>query len=119
MGESDFDAQDVRTLATRLEDSGVKLNVIPIDFMTSYDAQNNELEGEMFLEPAQERNAQLLMRLRELALENAQIFPASLAIELYRRFRKKDTNPVARYKGVMEIAPGLEVDVCTYKAVRR
>jgi hypothetical protein len=73
----------------------------------------------MFLEKAQERNAQLLMRLREMAPNNCQIFPASLAIELYRRFRKRDTNPVARYKGVMEIAPGLNVEVSTYKAVRR
>lgn len=48
-----------------------------------------------------------------------QIFPASLAIELYRRFRKRDTNPVAKFKGMMEIAPGLQVEVSTYKAVRR
>lgn len=41
MGETDFDNQDVRTLAGRLEDSGAKLNVVPIDFMTSYSAEEN------------------------------------------------------------------------------
>lgn len=47
------------------------------------------------------------MQLREMASNHCQIFPASLAIDLYRRFRKRDTSPVARYKGLMEIAPGL------------
>jgi ATP-dependent DNA helicase 2 subunit 2 len=57
MGETDFDAQDVRTLAGRLAAADVKLNLVPIDFMTSYNADLNELEGEMFMESAQERNA--------------------------------------------------------------
>ena len=48
-----------------------------------------------------------------------QIFPASLAIDLYKKFRKKDTNPVARYKGFLELTPGLEIEVATYKAIRR
>jgi len=59
------------------------------------------------------------MKLRELCPENIQIFPASLAIELYKKFRKRDTNPVALYKGSFEIAPGLGIDVCTYKAIRK
>ncbi len=61
----------------------------------------------------------MLMSLKALTEEYVQIFPASLAIELYRRFRKKDTNPVSRYKGTLEFAPGLEIDVNTYKAIRR
>lgn len=73
----------------------------------------------MMLEPVQERNAQMLMKLKGIVNDYVQIFPASLAIELYRKFRKKDTNPVALYKGVMEIAPGLGIDVCTYKAIKR
>ena len=39
------------------------------------------------------------MKLRSLEMENIQIFPASLAIELYKKFRKRDVNPVALYKG--------------------
>ena len=42
-----------------------------------------------------------------------------MAIELYKRFRKKDTNPVARFKGSIEFAPGLNAQVCTYRAIRR
>lgn len=52
-------------------------------------------------------------------MENIQIFPASLAIELYKKFRKRDVNPVALYKGKLEIAPGLSIDVSTYKGIRK
>jgi len=61
------------------------------------------------LDPIQEANAQILIRLKELKADSIQVFPASLAIELYKKFRKRDTNPVARYKGKLELAPGLEV----------
>jgi hypothetical protein len=59
------------------------------------------------------------MRLTELTSSHIQIFPASLAIELYKRFRKRDTNPVARYKGKLELSPGLEISISAYKAIRR
>ena len=61
----------------------------------------------------------MLMHLKREADDYVQIFPASLAIELYKRFRKKDTSPVARYKGTLEFAPDLEIEVSTYKAIRR
>ena len=61
------------------------------------------------MEPDQEENSQLLMHLKGLSEDFVQIFPASLAIELYKRFRKKDTSPVARYKGFLELTPGLEI----------
>jgi ATP-dependent DNA helicase 2 subunit 2 len=41
MGETDFDNHDIRTLAGRLEEADIKLNLIPIDFMTSYSAEEN------------------------------------------------------------------------------
>jgi hypothetical protein len=59
------------------------------------------------------------MTMKGLSPDHVQIFPASLAIDLYRKFRKKDTNPFALFKGVMEIAPGLKIDVSTYKAIRK
>ena len=43
----------------------------------------------------------MLIHLKNLAQDHVQIFPASLAIELYKQFRKKDTSPVARYKGFL------------------
>jgi hypothetical protein len=106
-------------LARKMARLQVKLNIVPIDFMVSYDLALNELEGEMLMEKTQEDNAQMLMQLKREAEDFIQIFPASLAIELYKRFRKRDTNPVARFKGILEMAPGLEIDVSTYKAIRR
>jgi len=47
------------------------------------------------------------MNYKEICSSHMQILPASIAIELYKRFRKRDTNPVAKFKGSMVIAPGL------------
>lgn len=48
-----------------------------------------------------------------------QIFPDELAIELYKKFRKREINPVALFKGEFVIAPELSIEVETYKMVRR
>lgn len=117
-GATSFSHDDIFGLADKLMALQVKLNVVPIDFMTTYDLAENNIDEEM-LDSAQDTNARMLMELKRLAEDYVQIFPASLAIELYKRFRKKDTNPVARFKGFLEFAPGLEVEVSTYKAIRR
>lgn len=59
------------------------------------------------------------MKLRDREPDSFRIYPASIAIELYRQFRKRDVNPVALYRGKLEIAPGLDIDVATYKSIRR
>jgi len=59
------------------------------------------------------------MKLREISQGNFMIYPASLAIDLYRQFRKRDVNPVALFRGKLEIAPGLDIDVATYKCIRK
>lgn len=43
MGETDFNDREVRNLASKIESSGIKINIIPIDFMTTYDSASNEL----------------------------------------------------------------------------
>lgn len=53
------------------------------------------------LDGNQELNAELLMEFKREAGDYLRIFPVSLAIELYKRFRKKDTSPVARFKGFL------------------
>ncbi len=59
------------------------------------------------------------MKLQSYAPGNIQIVTATLAIELYKKFRTKDTNPVAIFKGSLEIAPGLELQVTSFKSTRR
>jgi len=59
------------------------------------------------------------MDLKAAAPNNVEIFPDEIATELYNKFRKRDVNPVAIYKGMFEVAPGLTINVETYKMVRR
>ena len=87
-GSSSFSLEDIPGLARKIINLQIKLNVIPIDFMVSYDPFLNELEGEMLIDKTQEENAQMLMALKREAEDFVQIFPASLAIELYKRFRR-------------------------------
>ena len=39
------------------------------------------------------------MDLKAAAPEHVEIFPDEIAVELYNRFRKRDVNPVAIYRG--------------------
>lgn len=94
------------------------MNIITIDFMEGYDSETNTLDGSSSLNAEQEKNAKLLMQLKSEANNLIQIIPASIAIELYRQFRKKETNPIAMFRGMFEIAPGLKIDVATYKKTR-
>ena len=64
-GASVLDAPDMRVIAEGVRSAGIKINIIPIDFMTSYDSNENRLGGEP-MHGVQERNASLLMRLREM-----------------------------------------------------
>lgn len=59
------------------------------------------------------------MELKRLENDNVQIFPASIAIDLYKSFRKRDVNPIALFKGKFVIAPNMAIEVCTYKAIRK
>lgn len=67
MGESAFSSAEIKALASKLTQTQVKLNIIPIDFMTSYNTEENCLDGEMLLEKIQEGNAQMIMRLKNEA----------------------------------------------------
>lgn len=41
----------------------------------------------------------------------AKIFPATLAMEIYKQFRKRTIHPVAKYRGPLEISADLSIDV--------
>ena len=99
-GTSSYNKDDLFDLADKLMKVQVKLNIVPIDFMTTYDIATNAVDSEM-MDSGQEENCDLLVSFKRMAEDYVQIFPASLAIELYKRFRKKDTSPVARYKGFL------------------
>ena len=49
MGETDFDYNDLNTLSKKIINNGIKINIVPIDFMVSYNPSENALDGEMFM----------------------------------------------------------------------
>ena len=108
MGRTEFNAYSLINLGSRLKMTDTKLNVITINFMGGYNIEENQLETEEKTEE-QTRNADLLMELKKEAPENVQILPDEIAIELYRRFRRREVNPVAIFKGELVVAPDLTV----------
>ena len=46
-GSTSYSREDIFELADRLMACQIRLNVVPIDFMTSYDLEENRLDGEM------------------------------------------------------------------------
>lgn len=87
-GKTTSRPNDVMILKNRLEKNNIKLNIITIDFMEGYDPETNTLSGSSTVNPEHEKNAQLLVKLKA-DCNVVQIVPASMAIELYRQFRKK------------------------------
>ena len=122
-GKTKYSEGEIDKLQKKILRSNAKVNIITIDFMEGYDPETNRIAVPDFsrdgaLKNVQDRNASHLMHLKDGANEWIQIFPASIAIELYRQFRKKDTTPIAQFRGTLEIAPGLGIDVATFKKVR-
>lgn len=60
-----------------------------------------------------------MIKLKDLCPDNVRIVPASIAIELYKEFEKKETNRVSIYRGPLEITPGLTIDIATYSHTRK
>ena len=66
MGETSYGVKDLNRIVDRLKQNGIKLNIIPLDFMENYDMDENTMEGDVYIEPIQEKNSALLMKLRSL-----------------------------------------------------
>lgn len=119
MGETEYNEYHIKhQLAPKLRATDIKVNIIPINFMDGYNIEENQVETQIKNE-VQIQNAQLLMDLKSEAEDNVLIVPDEIAIELYRRFRKREVNPVAIYRGQFVIAPELSIDVQSYKLIRR
>lgn len=89
-GKTKYDVTRVEHLRRKLIESKIKLNVITIDFMEGYDPETNTIHGSStHPNPTQSHNATLLLSLKSSAESHIQIIPASMAIELYKQFRKK------------------------------
>lgn len=63
MGETWYDGERLTVLGNQLVRENIKLNVIPIDFMITYDIAENFIEGEA-MHQTQESNCKLLMELK-------------------------------------------------------
>ena len=106
-------------LSDYIQQAGAKVNIIVVDFREGYDEEKNEIDGLVPVKPQQQKNSQLLMKLKDLCPDNVRIVPASVAIDLYREFENKETNRIPVYRGPLEITPGLKIEILTYSHTRK
>ena len=53
MGDTAYGMEDLEAIVGKLKEFSIKLNIIPLDFMESYDIEENIVEGEGFLDKIQ------------------------------------------------------------------
>ena len=53
MGSTEATTRTLERIVDKLKENEIKLNIIPLDFMENYDLEENALDGESFLDPAQ------------------------------------------------------------------
>ena len=62
----------------------------------------------------QNRNRIIIDSLLKESIENIRIFSAHVALKIYKQFKKKRVNYVAKYRGQFEISPNLLIVICVY-----
>lgn len=65
-GKTKFNESHFRNIVSQIKKNDIKLNIIPMDFMETYDFEANQLDDEVFAHPVQAQNSQLLIRIREM-----------------------------------------------------
>ena len=62
----------------------------------------------------QNRNRIIIDSLLKESIENIRIFSAHVALKIYKQFKKKRVNYVAKYRGQFEISPNLLIEIFFY-----
>lgn len=119
---------EIMSLIGQMNEHDIKLNVIALDFAD--DLAEDEDEGPkdssededgkpdkkggkvQNLTENQKKTREFLDQV--VAKVKGMICPASVAMEIYRQLRKKETSARTKYRGAFEIAAGLQLNVQVY-----
>lgn len=115
-GGTASDEADIAMLAKNIQKANIKVNVVCFGFMDDYDIENNRL-GDHKKDPEEEKNALLLVMLKESAPDNVQVLTGEVAVQLYREFRKPDKSSRPLFRDDLQIG-NLSLAVGVYKYVR-
>lgn len=99
-------------MVKKLNSNDIKVNVIAIDFF--HEVEDEEDSTSLKRETKnQSETADVLRKLME-GSDNIKVFTAKMASQIYKQFRKKKVNPVAKFRGPLVLTPSLYLDVAVY-----
>lgn len=132
---------EIESLVKNLNEKGVRLNVITLDFANELGQEDEsdeeepldmeDEEDEMNPEknkkpkkhvnveetPQQVANKELLVQIT-VSLDQAAIFPAQVAMEIYQHFNKREYMARTKYRGSLDISEDLSLNVQIYSRTR-
>ncbi|TNV73932.1 hypothetical protein FGO68_gene16167 [Halteria grandinella] len=120
--ETKYDQDDFKTIASSMNETDTRLNVITLDFCEDLDEEDDEEEEPKPKAPnpnetkPQQKNREFLVKLTNKV--KGAIFPASVAMQIYQQFKKKEVSARSKFRGNLDLARNLKLAVQIFSRTR-
>ena len=139
---SSFSEKKIEELAERINENGIKVNIICVDFYEELDKDDDDEEepkekdkdldkdnieedeeqrdkdkentNSINKETKNQKKTKELLKILQSNTDNVKLFTATTANDIYHQFKRKKINPVAKFRGPFIISPNLSLDVMVY-----
>ena len=137
---SSFSEKKIEELAERINENGIKINIICVDFYEELDKDDDDEEepkekdkdldnieedeeqqdkdkentNSINKETKNQKKTKELLKILQSNTDNVKLFTATTANDIYHQFKRKKINPVAKFRGPFIISPNLSLDVMVY-----
>ncbi|CDW74323.1 atp-dependent dna helicase [Stylonychia lemnae] len=126
--ETKYDPRELKQIITTLNERDTRLNIITLDFcneLAEDDEDDDEEESKKDSKKkesaadeteSQNKNKEFLMELTDKV--KGAIFPAKVAMEIYKQFKKREVMARVKYRGNLDLAKDLKLNVSIYSRTR-
>ena len=124
-GEREARIQDKerKTLVSSMNETDTRLNVIALDFCDDLAEDDEDEEGAAAKKEAAKKETQAQTKNKELLVDltskvKGAIFPASVAIQIYQQFKKREVTARTKFRGNLDLAKDLKLAVQIFSRTR-
>ena len=119
-----FDVHEKKQVIANMNATDTRLNVITLDFCDELAEEDEEEEEETDGKPKrveketneQHANKEFLMELTQKV--KGAIFPASVAMQIYQQFKKREVSARTKFRGNLDMAKDLKLAVQIFSRTR-
>ena len=113
-GNSSCSEKKVSMIASLINSTNVKINIITIGFYRELDSEEGEVLENDEDNQNQRNTKKVLMQLQDKCGDQIKVFSAQQANYIQNQFRKKKISPTTKYQGALRITPKLSLSVVVY-----